>query len=131
MDTQPPKYPTSCKKYRDWDKVEKEIVKQEAAEATEGDAAINTLFQNIYGNGSDEIRRAMNKSFVSKIFIVDKLNTNKRNFSYLIKQFTCFFVKCKFLIRQKFLQKYLYYSSKYKVSRSYLYKSLNFSPKDN
>jgi len=64
MDTLPPKYPTSCKKYIDWDKVEKEIVKQEAAEATEGDAAINTLFQNIYGKGSDEIRRAMNKSYI-------------------------------------------------------------------
>ncbi|KAF7382001.1 hypothetical protein HZH66_013433 [Vespula vulgaris] len=35
---QPPKYPSSCKKSRDWNK--------------------------IYGSGSDEVRRAMNKSFL-------------------------------------------------------------------
>ncbi|KAL6447344.1 hypothetical protein ACFW04_001522 [Cataglyphis niger] len=58
------KYPSSCKVYRDWDKVEKEIEKQEAAEQPEGDAAINALFQQIYGKGSDEVRRAMNKSFL-------------------------------------------------------------------
>lgn len=61
------KYPTSCKKIRDWDKVEKEIEKQEAQEEPEGEAAVNALLQRIYGNGSDEVRRAMNKSFVSKI----------------------------------------------------------------
>ena len=63
--TQAPKYPTSCKKSRDWDKVEKEIEKQEADEKPEGEAALNALFQKIYGSGSDEVRRAMNKSFVS------------------------------------------------------------------
>ncbi|TGZ47051.1 protein SGT1 homolog isoform X1 [Temnothorax longispinosus] len=62
--TQAPKYPTSCKISRDWDKVEKEILKEEAAEQNVGDAAVNTLFQSIYGNGSDEVRRAMNKSFI-------------------------------------------------------------------
>ncbi|XP_076686286.1 suppressor of G2 allele of skp1 [Andrena cerasifolii] len=61
--TQAPKYPTSCKKSRDWDKVEKEIEKQEADEKPEGEAALNALFQKIYGSGSDEVRRAMNKSF--------------------------------------------------------------------
>lgn len=60
---QPPKYPTSCKKPRDWDKVGKEIEKQEAEEKLEGEDALNTLFQQIYGKSSDEVRRAMNKSF--------------------------------------------------------------------
>lgn len=64
------KYPSSCKKVKDWDKVGKEIEKQEAQEEPEGEAAVNALLQQIYGTGSDEVRRAMNKSFVSKIFVL-------------------------------------------------------------
>ncbi|KAL0099313.1 hypothetical protein PUN28_020109 [Cardiocondyla obscurior] len=60
----PLKYPSSCKNSKDWDKVEKEIEEQEAAEKPDGEAAVNALFQNIYGKGSDEVRRAMNKSFI-------------------------------------------------------------------
>lgn len=61
-------YPSSSKKVYDWNKMEKEIEKQEAAEKPEGEAALNELFQKIYGSGSDEVKRAMNKSFVSYIF---------------------------------------------------------------
>ncbi|XP_043286310.1 protein SGT1 homolog isoform X2 [Venturia canescens] len=59
----PPKYPSSSKKVRDWNKVEKEIEKEEAAEEPEGNAALIALFQKIYNSGSDEVRRAMNKSY--------------------------------------------------------------------
>lgn len=60
---QPPVYPSSSAKKKNWDKIESEIKKEEEEEKPEGEAALNHLFQKIYGEGSDEIRRAMNKSF--------------------------------------------------------------------
>lgn len=60
-----PSYPTSASKKHDWDKLEAEVKKEEEEEKLEGDAALNKLFQKIYGQGSEETRRAMNKSFVS------------------------------------------------------------------
>ncbi|KAJ8985182.1 hypothetical protein NQ317_018211 [Molorchus minor] len=59
----PPSYPTS-KKGKDWSAVEKEITQQEKQEKPDGEEALNKLFQEIYGKGSDEVKRAMNKSYM-------------------------------------------------------------------
>lgn len=59
------KYPSSSHYTRDWDKLVAEVKKEEKEEKPEGDAALNKLFQQIYSDGSDEVKKAMNKSFVS------------------------------------------------------------------
>lgn len=47
---------------RDWGAIEKTLA-AEAEEKKEGEAALNEMFQKIYGDASDETKRAMNKSF--------------------------------------------------------------------
>lgn len=58
------RYPSSSQKARDWNKVVTDITKNDE-DKPEGQAALNALFQKIYSEGSDEVRKAMNKSFVS------------------------------------------------------------------
>ncbi|KAL3896575.1 MAG: hypothetical protein SGCHY_003983 [Lobulomycetales sp.] len=55
----PPVYPSSSKKKKNWDA----IVKQDEEEKPEGEAALNALFQQIYKDATPETQRAMIKSF--------------------------------------------------------------------
>ena len=63
------KYPSSSHYTRNWDKLVTEIKKEEKDEKPEGNEAMNKLLQQIYGDGSDEVRKAMNKSFVSSVLV--------------------------------------------------------------
>jgi len=47
---------------RDWSAIEKALA-AEAEEKKEGEAALNEMFQKIYGDANDDVKRAMNKSF--------------------------------------------------------------------
>uniref|UniRef100_W5MDG7 SGT1 homolog, MIS12 kinetochore complex assembly cochaperone n=1 Tax=Lepisosteus oculatus TaxID=7918 RepID=W5MDG7_LEPOC len=57
-------YPSSSHYTKNWDKLVVDIKEEEKSEKLEGDAALNKLFQQIYADGSDEVKRAMNKSFM-------------------------------------------------------------------
>ncbi|XP_031711177.1 protein SGT1 homolog isoform X1 [Anarrhichthys ocellatus] len=59
----PNQYPSSHSACN-WDKVMVDLGEEEKTEKLEGDAALNKLFQQIYCDGTDEVKRAMNKSFM-------------------------------------------------------------------
>ncbi|KAG0341788.1 Protein SGT1 A [Podila humilis] len=56
-----PAYPTSSKKAKNWDALEKEAAKDE--DKADGDKALNQLFAQIYKDADDNTKRAMMKSF--------------------------------------------------------------------
>ena len=56
-----PVYPSSSGK--DWNKIGTEIAKEADNYKEEGEAALNEMFQKIYAEGTDEVKKAMNKSF--------------------------------------------------------------------
>lgn len=57
-----------------WDKLVESELKDDAAQ---GEAALNELFQKIYTEGSDEVKKAMNKSFVESGGTVLSTNWNE------------------------------------------------------
>jgi len=57
------KTPYSMKRDHDWEDLAVEVIKEEENEKPEGDAALQKLFQKIYGDGNEDMRRAMNKSY--------------------------------------------------------------------
>ncbi|CAH1403852.1 unnamed protein product [Nezara viridula] len=62
--------PLTKKTERNWDK----FVSQLEDDKQEGEAVLNALFQKIYSEGSDEVKKAMNKSFLESGGT--ELNTN-------------------------------------------------------
>lgn len=62
---------------RDWAAIEKNLA-TEAEEKKEGEAALNEMFQKIYGDASDDVKKAMNKSFqVTYEYFVYSLNAQQ------------------------------------------------------
>ncbi|XP_072219691.1 protein SGT1 homolog isoform X1 [Leuresthes tenuis] len=73
----PNQYPSSSHYICKWDKLMLDLNEEEKNENLEGDAALNKLFQQIYSDGTDEVKRAMNKSFMESSGTV--LSTNWRD----------------------------------------------------
>jgi len=48
---------------KDWNRVAVDLEKEIGEDKAEGEAALNEMFQKIYADSSDEVKKAMNKSF--------------------------------------------------------------------
>jgi len=55
--------PKAKPKAKNWDQIVKDFEKEEEEEAKKGEGSVDNLFKEIYANGSEEVRKAMNKSF--------------------------------------------------------------------
>jgi len=55
--------PYSTKKDYNWEEIETTVKKEEENEKPEGEAALQHLFQKIYGGADEKVRMAMNKSY--------------------------------------------------------------------
>ncbi|XP_030218463.1 protein SGT1 homolog isoform X1 [Gadus morhua] len=78
----PNEIPSSSQSVGKWDKMVVDISEEEKQEKLEGDAALNKLFQQIYSDGSDEVKRAMNKSFMESggtVLSTNWTDVGKRN----------------------------------------------------
>lgn len=49
--------------HKNWDAIERDVVREEENESPDGDEAVQKLFQSIYQNANEDTRRAMIKSF--------------------------------------------------------------------
>ncbi|KIH44717.1 SGS domain protein [Ancylostoma duodenale] len=48
---------------KNWEAIERKVVEEEENEQLEGDAAVNRMFRKLYNEASDDVKRAMIKSY--------------------------------------------------------------------
>lgn len=71
------KIPRPYSSHRDWDSIEKDIMLEEINEKAGGDDAMNSLFEQIYGDADPDTRRAMIKSYQTSGGTVLSTNWNE------------------------------------------------------
>lgn len=79
LEQQAPAAPVAApvnKEKKNWDKLAKEVEKQEEEE-TQGEAALQNLFAKIYSGADENTKRAMNKSFIESGGTVLSTNWNE------------------------------------------------------
>ncbi|PIO62471.1 SGS domain protein [Teladorsagia circumcincta] len=55
--------PSQSHPTKDWEAIERTVVQEEENEDLEGDAAVNRLFRKLYNEASDDVKKAMIKSY--------------------------------------------------------------------
>ena len=77
INTFDPKKYVSVTKKKDWNELNNVFKEEDEKEIPKGDQAMNSLFQKIYAQGSDETKRAMMKSYVESKGTVLSTNWNE------------------------------------------------------